>query len=100
MVKKNPRADRLFRDPAVRVSLARLCFTTQFGMEWGGSTALWARGYLVLSWKQQREAKDSARGGRVQPARQAGDNGRERVKTSSDEHQSAEGIAALTLLAS
>ena len=46
--KKNPRADRLFRDPAVRVSLALLCFTTQFGMGWGGSTALWARGCLAL----------------------------------------------------
>ena len=48
--KKNPRADRLFRDPAVRVSLARLRFTTQFGMEWGGSAVLWARGCLGLSW--------------------------------------------------
>ena len=47
--KKNPRADRLFRDPAVRVSLARLRFTTQFGMEWGGSAVLWARGCLGLS---------------------------------------------------
>ena len=46
--KKNPRADRLFRDAAIRVSLARLRFTTQFGMEWGGSTALWARGCLGL----------------------------------------------------
>ena len=46
--RKNPRADRLFRDPAVRVSLALLCFTTQFGMGWGGSTALWARGCLAL----------------------------------------------------
>jgi hypothetical protein len=46
--KKNPRADRLFRDAAIRVSLARLRFTTQFGMAWGGSTALWARGCLGL----------------------------------------------------
>ena len=98
--RENPRTDRLFRDPAVRVSLARLCFTTQFGMEWGGSTALWARGYLVLSWEEQREAKDVSESGADHPAGQDGDNGGWKVKTSSDEHQSAEGIAALTLLAS
>ncbi len=37
---KNPRADLLFRDAAIQVPLAQLRFTTQFGMEWGGSAAL------------------------------------------------------------
>ena len=51
---------------------------------------------------KQPEAKDGCEREAVRhPAGQDGGNdGRERVKTSSDEHQSAEGIAALTLLAS
>lgn len=38
--KKNPRADLLFRDAAIQVPLAQRCFTTQFGMGWGGSSVL------------------------------------------------------------
>ena len=38
--KKNPRTDLLFRDAAIQVPLAQRCFTTQFGMGWGGSSVL------------------------------------------------------------
>lgn len=58
--RKNPRTDRLFRDAAIRVSLARLCFTAQFGMGWGGSTALWARGCLHLGWSTKRWMQDQS----------------------------------------
>ena len=38
--RKNPRADLLFRDAAIQVPLAQRCFTTQFGMGWGGASVL------------------------------------------------------------
>ncbi len=38
--RKNLRTDLLSRDAAVQVPSAQLRFTTQFGMGWGGSTAL------------------------------------------------------------
>ena len=64
----------------------------------GGSAALWARGCLLLSWKDTEGEGGCER--LISPVGEMRDDGGWMVKTSSDEHQLAEHLAVLTPLAS